>query len=460
MVDDAKVLRPSSDLASMNTKNILSAMLLIFATTACSKETFAFGQFKNPPENNDSPSNGSSGSTGGGNSTVPTAPATPTPKPNPPAAPNPAPTPTPTPPKPAPVPPTSPSTPNPPADRNPASDGSLRPQNFNVFSEVAYPVGVQVDNRFSSYRELLVQRSQASHRVDSCVPELERNYRFADRIAFAVDQKMQPTTAQLGYVASAFNMPSSVSSHAKTSLISHPLCTVSSSSLQTTLGGKNIPSAATINKVNNFVNLMNSYRSQALRGDANGYVNASKLWSKFFMCLSYSESLTTADTKKSVSVAEKYAPSDYRKPASVKFYEDPYQNEASRLNIGLFQFTPTAGGNVQACIREWNVENPDCKVSQTASQAEMIRILGSSMQTFNAFCGVAKVTGTFAVQVNSSSARNTHPSNVKSNGALKASGERCVSPHFLSGRAYNHFGPLQNTTGDTLDTLMNCALAK
>lgn len=429
--------------------------MLFLLTTACSQGTFALGKFKAPPADSGSGSNGSSGSTGSGNTTNPSTPTAPT-NPTVPATPtNPTTPTTPT----TPTVPTTPVTPTEP-DRTPASDGTIRPANFDVFSEVAYPVGIAVDQRYKSYRELLVTRDGGSHRVDTCDIKLDNNDRFADRIAYAVDLKMQPSTAQLGYVYSYFNLPKDTSKYIKNSLVSQPLCNVTTASLETTFGGKNIPTSATIAKINTFVNTMNGFRKLALQGNRDGYVKASKLWSKFFMCLSYAESLTTADTAKSNSVAVKYAPSDYRKPAAVKFYEDPYQDEASRLNIGLFQFTPTASGNVQSCIREWNQTYPSCVVSQSASQAEMIRVLGSSMQTFNAFCGVSKVTGTFAVQINSTSSKNTHPANVLANGTLKAGADRCVTPHFVSGKAYNHFGPLQNTSGTTLDSLMTCVLAE
>lgn len=354
---------------------------------------------------------------------------------------------------------TSPS--QPPPVREPAAiSDSITPENFDVFTEVAYPVGGTVDDSYKNYRELLpVRNAQESHASDNCDIEVEGKDRFADRVAYAVELKMQPSKAQLGYVASYFNLNKDVNTYLPNSLISHPLCNVTSSTLNTTLNGKNVPSATTIKKINTFADMMNGYRREALAGSREGYVKASKLWSKFMMCLSYMESLTTADTSKSSSVASKYAPSGYRKPAGVKFYEDPYQPAESRLNIGLFQFTPDAGGNIQACIREWNQLYPKCGIKTNASQSELIRILGSSLQSFNTFCAAAKVTGSFAVQVNAQSSKNTHPYNVTSSGTLKAPAERCVSPHMAVGRSYNHFGPLQNTSGNTLDTVVSCALA-
>nr|BFD65712.1 hypothetical protein HAGR004_07340 [Bdellovibrio sp. HAGR004] len=362
------------------------------------------------------------------------------------------------------TPPTTPApgpAPAPAPGREPAAIAdSITPENFDVFTEVSYPVGGVVDNNYKNYRELLpVRNAQEGHATDSADPQLDGKDRFADRIAYAVELKMQPSKAQLGYVASYFNLNKDVNTYLPNSLISHPLCNVTSATLNTTLSGKNIPSAATIKKINTFADLMNGYRREALSGNREGYVKASKLWSKFMMCLSYMESLTTADTQKAKNVAAKYAPAGYRRPAGVNFYEDPYQPAESRLNIGLFQFTPDAGGNIQACIREWNQLYPRNAIKTNASQAELIRILGSSLQTFNAFCAAAKVTGSFAVQVNATSSKNTHPYNVKSNSTLKAPAERCVSPHMAVGRSYNHFGPFQNTSGYTLDTIVSCSLA-
>lgn len=396
---------------------------------------------------------------------VPTPKPSPTPTPSPTPVPTPTPTPTPTPkptPTPTPVPTPKPTpTPSPTPEREPAAvTDSITPDGFNVFTEVATPVGQVVDTRYQSVRELIPMRAaNDSYKTDNVDINLDSKDRFADRIAYAVELKMQPSKAGIGYVGSYFGVSSNEETYLPTSLISHPLCNVTAETLNTTLGGKKIPTDAVIAKVNTFTNKMNEYRRGALAGDRGSYVKASKLWSKFMMCLSYTESLSAADTASSERVAEKYAPTGYRRPAGVQFYEDPAQDEASRLNIGLFQFTPTAGGNVQACIREWNKLYPNNTISTKASQAEMIRILGSSLQTFNAFCGAAKVTGMFAIQVNTSKAGNTHPANVKSNGTLKLPMDRCVSPHFATGKSYNHFGPFQNSTTNNLNHVMACVLS-
>ncbi len=346
-----------------------------------------------------------------------------------------------------------------PVEPPPSNADMPAPVGFDLYSKVSYPVGQIVDEKFQSYRELLPQRIDGQgHITDSCDRNVQGNNRFSDRIAYAVELKMHPRKAGLGYVGSSYGMSGDENSYAANSLISHPQCIVDASSLSTTLGSKKVPSAATIKKANEFAIRMNQYRREALNGNTDSYIKASKLWSKLMMCTSYVESLTSANTASSDRIAARNAPPGYRRPASILFYEDPYQNAASRLNIGLFQFTPNSGGNIQACIREWNKIYPSCSIAGNASQAEMIRTVGSSLQTFNAFCGVAKITGTFAVQVNSSKAINTHPSNFV-NGKLKSPENRCVSLHFQAGKAYNHFGPFQNTTGSNLEEVLACTLS-
>ncbi|MCE2997948.1 MAG: hypothetical protein LW863_20285, partial [Flammeovirgaceae bacterium] len=365
--------------------------------------------------------------------------------------------------------PGSPGNPNPPpssgppvvqppvAKEPPAVLNPLTPADFNVFSEVAYPVGLAVDEVYKENKELIPQRDHSkAYRTDLCDINLENKNRFSDRIAYAVELKMQPSVAQLTYVASYFALPKNVKDYQMNSLISHPLCNVTAQTLNTTLDGHRVPSSAVIQKINRFTDQMNGYRRKILQGDRESYVQASQLWSKFFMCLSYMESLTTADTASSQRVAEKYAPAGYRRPAGVSFYEDPNQPKVSQLGIGLFQFGPNSDGDTQSCIREWNLLYPKCTISTTANASDMIRTVGSSLQTFNAFCAAAKVTGMFSVQLNTIAKFNTHPYNTLASGKLKPSSERCVSPHMNVNRSYNHFAPLQNGSGFTLGRVLSC----
>lgn len=360
-------------------------------------------------------------------------------------------------PPPTPTPPAEPTEPEPDPDPTPTPPRTGGPSDFDIFNEVAFPVGDEVDQYYSNYQELLPNRTGESlHQVDSCEAELDGQNSFADRIAYYVHKHTEKTKPHLAQLAPYYDVPSSLSRHAEVSLTSHQLCPVSRSSLSSTIGSSRVPNSSVISLLNEFSQEHNNLRDRSSDGDTQAEVELNQLWTRFMSCLSYTESLTTADNSSSRSVASKYGPSNYRKPAGVKFYEDPYQDAASRLNIGLFQFTPNARGNVNACLRHWNEMNGSCQVSTGSSQSELIRVFGSGYQTFNAFCGVNKILQTFSIQVNTTSSRSTHPQNT--NGGRKPAAQRCVTPFFYSGWAYNHFGPLMNSTGSNMEKLMRCVM--
>lgn len=360
-----------------------------------------------------------------------------------------------------------PTTPKPPAPVTPPSSLLDRPiefsnpedENYDLFSEVAHPAMDEVDDQFSSYRALnKVRAGDEEDKLDRCDPVLQGRDTFGERLAYFIYQHAQPRRPHVNVIASYYGLSSNRANYAPVSLTTHPMCNVTKSTLTTTLQkSSRVPAQSVIDKMNTWVNRYNSLRTRSLQGDELAQKDLLALWGKFMGCLSYKESLTTADSSKSHSVSDKYSPSNYRKPAGVKFYEDPYQTEASRLNIGLFQFTPTASGNINACLRHWNELYPSCTVSTSASRADLIRTFGSSFQTMNAFCGVNKIIQSFAIQVNTTKTSSTHPSN-KSGSGLKSAGNRCISPFFYSGYTYNHFGPLMNSTGENLNSLMSCAL--
>lgn len=301
--------------------------------------------------------------------------------------------------------------------------------------------------------ELSVARTFEDYsRGDSCHEDLDEAPRFADAIGFFTDLLSKEQKVQLQGIASFYGMSSSDANYFPVSLISHPLCRVTRSTLSNTV--RKVPGSSTIALAQRFADDHNRYRQDHLNGDQGAREDLLKLWGKFFGCLAYTESLSTADSSLSQRTASRYAPSGYRKPAGVKFYDDPAQSSASRLNIGLFQFTPNYGGNINPCFRQWNRDFPSCKINR-GGQSDMIRVVGSSLQHFNAYCGVHKLLQTFSVQVNSSKSRNTHPDNRQGSG-LKSSVSRCVTPHFYAGWAYNHYGPLQNSTGSNLNKLLKC----
>ncbi len=313
-----------------------------------------------------------------------------------------------------------------------------------------------VDDNNNNDELSLVRRRETFSRGDECHAPLQNNQRFADSISYFIDELTSGRKVQLQGIASFYGMPSSDATYFPVGLMTHPLCRVTRSTLSNTV--RNVPDNATIGLAQRFADDHNRFRAEANNGSDQGKEDFKKLWGKFFGCLAYTESLSTADTPSSQRVADRLSPRGYRKPAGVKFYDDPQQSQASRYNIGLFQFTPTYGGNINPCFRQWNRDYPSCSISN-GSQGEMVKVVGSSLQHFNAYCGVHKLVQTFSVQVNSSKSRNTHPDNRQGSG-LKPSEQRCVTPHFWAGWAYNHFGPLQNSTGSNLGKLLRCVYAQ
>lgn len=322
----------------------------------------------------------------------------------------------------------------------------------DVFEEVATYFGRWVDDT-QSQNELLDLRDNSVVTVaDSCHDDFENQDRFSDTIAFFIREQTTARKVTIQGIASYYATSTDLNTHTEVGLFSHSLCEVTSSSLSKTV--KKVADSATISKANQFAKLHNQYRTGYLAGDTTDKIKLERHWGAFFGCLAYTESLSTADSSSSKSVASSEAPSGYRKPAGVKFYNDPYQPASSRLNIGLFQFTPKASGNINPCLKQWNQDYPSCSTS-ASSKGDLIKLLGSSHQRFNAFCGINKLLQTFSIQANTRSTKHTHPANRES-GGLKPSANRCVTPHFYAGWAYNHFGPLQNSTGSNMKKLFQC----
>lgn len=317
-------------------------------------------------------------------------------------------------------------------------------------------IGPKVDDGNKQAELTKTRELVNSDSVDKCIDEKTTNELFSEQISYYASKMIDDVPAMVGVIGQYYGTSSNDSSYFPTSLIRHQFCHSSSSTLSKIMN--KVPSQSSIDRMNRFADEVNTLRTAVLNGDQKAKEELLSTWSRLFSCLAYSESLSTADSATSNKVASKVAPANYRKPAGVKFYEDPAQDESSRLNIGMFQFTPNSAGNIQPCLRAWNAihsSKPACLVNAKASQSELVKVLGSSLQSFNAFCGIHKLVQTFAIQVNTTKSSATHPDNLV-NGKLKAMEQRCVSPHFQAGRAYNHFGPLQNSTGSNLETLFAC----
>lgn len=347
----------------------------------------------------------------------------------------------------------------------PGNDGDKEPpapteEAIDWSAEISRPMGRLVDNQYSSLRQLLQERSFfKTFSVDTCDPRLQGQDTFAERIGYAVSRFTTPARIDIGSgVAPLFGLNANNATYVPTSLISHPYCRVTQETLQETFEGHRVPDATVIAKAQRFTDLLNQYRSEAVAGSRDGRVKIYKLWSKFMMCLGYMESLTTADSASADRIAASFG---FNRPPGVSFYNDPNQSAAdSVLAIGIFQLSNVVKwGDTYSCVMDWNRQFPACAVDANTSKTGMVPVLGSAHQTFNAFCGVSMVARMFGVQVNATRAKNTHPDNVLAGGALRAPAGRCVTPFMNVNKSYNHFAPLQNGSGFTLNNILSCTLA-
>ncbi len=330
--------------------------------------------------------------------------------------------------------------------------------NADEYLNASSMVGPTVD-LYQKQLELTKIRTQVNpDEIDKCYTDNSPHDQFADQISYYSQMMIKDIPSMIGFIGSTYKTSSNDADLFPTSLIRHPLCAVSKSTLSKTM--KKVPAQRTIDMLNVFATTVNKLRTSVLNGDQKAKAELLFIWSRFFSCLAYTESLSTADNSTSQSVAALYSPTGYRRPAGVEFYEDAAQPPVSRLNVGTYQFTPDKTGNIIPCIKAWNslhTGTQSCSIPVNATQGELIKILGSSLQSFNAFCGVHKLIETFSVQVNTTNSGATHPSNFV-DGKLKPAELRCVSPHFQAGKAYNHFGPFQNSTGSNMEALFSCSL--
>lgn len=310
----------------------------------------------------------------------------------------------------------------------------------------------RVDNYYRAHNELQKDRGSSSiHKADQCPGDLQNKTSFSDRIVYFVNLHMNEMLISLNGLQSYFNLPKQVENFKKVSLITQPLCEPNLNNLKQDI--KKVPSNSVMKQLTEMVKVLNQNRLLAIKGDPEPAIRS---WSKLMMCLAYVESLSSADSNSSERVAEKNLPTEIRRPDGVLFYEDPYQDATSRLNIGLYQFTPNASGNIQPCLFEWNRNFPKCAIAKNSSNTALAVLLGSTHQSFNGFCGVNKILQSFSVQVNTTAKQNTSAANLKKDGTLVSQENRCVSLQMAAGKAYNHFGPLQNSTGDNLNELVTC----
>ncbi len=343
------------------------------------------------------------------------------------------------------------------------------------------------NGRHPEFKTLFVRRMAGTDdslgaRIDRCLPELIEGDSFFDRIVYFVDRhtarKESDPKTLIAWGKDISRRYGIQDKKEEVNLTSHKMCPADAKSLEMNLKGKykikGSPFAKllpeTVTEVQKFVSDYNKTFEAAKNSTAAKAILRLK-WSKIEACLIKKESLGDADGRTSKELGRYYNDAGiYKRPDGVNITA-PYKTvggsrvPAGKVTndtvIGLNQITP-AGGDTNIfsdCVPAWNkffARKASCQISDSVKNdtKALFSLLGSSQQTFNAFCGVSKIQNLFHVQVNSKDVGRTDPSNVLEDNKifadkLKAPKDRCVSL-FFGPDAYNHFGPLQNQSRHTV----------
>lgn len=208
-------------------------------------------------------------------------------------------------------------------------------------------------------------------------------------------------------------------------LATHRMCSAGSVKLH------KAPTASLKIELGKFIS---QYNKKLEKADMGGI---EQMWRRFFYCLAKEESLRNADSRIYEANARRLG---IVRPKGVVFHSD--RMHVSGNSIGVFQFAPVMDGNIRPCIELWNEKFSEFKIPLRGDIKVAAKILGSSAQAFNIFCGVNKVVQSFYVQINSRNLKYTNQE------------KRCVT---FNKFAYLHFGPLMNSTGKNLESVLRCA---
>ncbi|MBC7540980.1 MAG: hypothetical protein H7281_19315, partial [Bacteriovorax sp.] len=222
---------------------------------------------------------------------------------------------------------------------------------------------------------------------DSCVPDdvkIGFENTFEKRIELWVSYYLShEVDLEMGDINPYYNIKDGLE---RISLSDIKFCEVDNVSLERSL--KNVPDAKTIDLLNTiFFDQMNNGDKQQTA-------------QKIFTCLAMEESLGDPDTASSKKVYREVTGKN-DKPSGVKFYIDPLQKKESELNIGLYQFTPNASGNINPCLKAWNKMFSNKQNCQVKNKSDVLEALGSPGQNLNAFCGIHKIIETASIQMKS-----------------------------------------------------------
>ena len=266
----------------------------------------------------------------------------------------------------------------------------------------------------SVQRSQLSQARQPNDFDKKCGGMSAKDASFADAIAKQVDASLTPSSNQkvagasrlfglsLSGVAEAYSAPDSMPSKKPDSdlaLNAAPLCEVESSS----------PDAKIYNAA------LRNYNATIGKSDEASRRLQKKFWYAQMGCLA---DALMDDQRASVT-----------------------DNVAQKKILGLFQFD-AVGGNTAPCNDVWNAQAPEgCRVD-SRNRPGFVKssdALGSSGQSYNAFCGVQKVLQTFYIQ--------------RFSKKVQAS---CVSLAAPKKSIYNPFAPVKSVDRDEFKVMASC----
>lgn len=335
--------------------------------------------------------------------------------------------------------------------------------------------------------------------VDACTG-IKDQKTFAQAIEFGITEGLKSRINEMNSVVVRTFSLKSGADIIPVGLISHPLCAINQKSAAHILPEGFVPEEKVLTQLNRLVSRINKSRAEVAQ-KVTGSTNRLKAYYGVLMgCLAYEESLANPGDPGSslkarydqafaeLAAGSKALQSRYtvdgaiQRPPGVSVYVDRpggYTLAVRELRakgeltdakiaelqaqypgwttIGLYQMSAILYGNIDPCFDVWNKERPQCSLNKRSVESMALGLV-SSGQSFNAFCGVQKIVHAFHSQVHSTVPTGTDLTNIRADGSLKPSAQRCVNLISKGGRnkIYSHFGPLGNSVKTNLPNLARC----
>ena len=141
-------------------------------------------------------------------------------------------------------------------------------------------VGPSVDQFQKQFALSEVRTKINPDNADKCFNDEKSHDIFSEQISYYSALMIKGAPAMIGVIGSYYGTSENDNNYFPTSLIRHPLCAVTKSTLGKTL--KNIPTQSTIDKLNNYSLKVNLLRKQVIAGDMKAKAELLSVWSRVF----------------------------------------------------------------------------------------------------------------------------------------------------------------------------------